>query len=90
LRVGCLSNLSASANRRVRGDDLVSRIDALNLESAASDDQPSVDSGFPWWLQLQHFLNVLFMMFIIRAGIQILADHPQLYWTRALSQPAPC
>ena len=30
---------------------------------------PSVDSGFPWWLQLQHFLNMLFMMFIIRAGI---------------------
>jgi sulfoxide reductase catalytic subunit YedY len=43
---------------------------------------PSVDSGFPWWLQLQHFLNMLFMMFIIRAGIQILADHPRLYWDR--------
>ena len=43
---------------------------------------PSVDSGFPWWLQLQHFLNMLFMMFIIRAGIQILADHPRLYWHR--------
>ena len=43
---------------------------------------PSIDTGFPWWLQLQHFLNMLFMMFIIRAGIQILADHPRLYWTR--------
>ena len=43
---------------------------------------PSVDTGFPWWLQLQHFLNMLFMMFIIRAGIQILADHPRLYWNR--------
>jgi len=43
---------------------------------------PSVDSGFPWWLRLQHFLNMLFMMFIIRAGIQILADHPRLYWKR--------
>ena len=43
---------------------------------------PSVDSGFPWWLQLQHFLNMLFMMFIVRAGVQILADHPRLYWTR--------
>ncbi|MEJ7902145.1 MAG: hypothetical protein WKF63_09875 [Thermomicrobiales bacterium] len=29
----------------------------------------SVDSGFPWWLRLQHFLNMIFMMFIIRAGI---------------------
>ena len=43
---------------------------------------PSVDSGFPWWLRLQHFLNMVFMMFIIRAGIQILADHPRLYWKR--------
>jgi len=39
-----------------------------------------VDSGFPWWLRWQHFLNLLFMMFIIRAGIQILADHPRLYF----------
>ena len=37
---------------------------------------PSVDSGFPWWLQLQHFLNMFFMLFIMRAGLQILADHP--------------
>ncbi len=43
---------------------------------------PSVDSGFPWWLRLQHFLNMFFMLFIIRAGIQILADHPRLYWKR--------
>ena len=43
---------------------------------------PSVDSGFPWWLQLQHFVNMFFMLFIMRAGIQILADHPRLYWKR--------
>ncbi|MDQ2860675.1 MAG: molybdopterin-dependent oxidoreductase, partial [Pseudomonadota bacterium] len=43
---------------------------------------PSIDTGFPWWLQLQHFLNMFFMLFIIRAGIQILADHPRLYWGR--------
>jgi DMSO/TMAO reductase YedYZ molybdopterin-dependent catalytic subunit/thiosulfate reductase cytochrome b subunit len=43
---------------------------------------PSVDSGFPWWLQIQHFVNMFFMLFIIRAGIQILADHPRLYWRR--------
>ena len=38
-----------------------------------------VDSGFPWWLRWQHFFNLLFMMFMIRAGLQILADHPRLY-----------
>jgi len=43
---------------------------------------PSVASGFPWWLQLQHFLNMFFMLFIMRAGLQILADHPRLYWGR--------
>lgn len=39
-----------------------------------------VESGFPWWLRWQHFFNLLFMMFIIRAGLQILADHPRLYF----------
>ena len=43
---------------------------------------PSIDTGFPWWLQVQHFANMFFMLFIIRAGIQILADHPRLYWNR--------
>lgn len=43
---------------------------------------PRVMSGFPWWLRLQHVLNMVFMMFIMRAGLQILADHPRLYWRR--------
>ena len=41
-----------------------------------------VTTGFPLWLRIQHFLNLFFMAFIIRAGIQILADHPRLYWKR--------
>ncbi|MFL9964861.1 hypothetical protein PQR02_28150 [Paraburkholderia sediminicola] len=39
----------------------------------------AVTTGFPAWLRLQHFLNLFFMAFIIRAGLQILADHPRLY-----------
>jgi methionine sulfoxide reductase catalytic subunit len=39
-------------------------------------------AGLPWWVDAQHFANLFFMLFIIRAGIQILADHPRLYWTR--------
>ncbi len=39
-----------------------------------------VETGFPWWLRWQHFFNLLFMMFIMRAGLQILADHPRLYF----------
>src|SRR5215467_3305257 len=37
-------------------------------------------------LRTLHFLNLLFMLFIIRAGIQILADHPRLQ-TDAGSRP---
>ncbi len=45
-------------------------------------DARTVTSGFPLWLRVGHFLNLFFMMFIIRAGVQILADHPRLYWQR--------
>ena len=48
-----------------------------------------VDSGFPWWLRWQHFFNLLFMMFIIRAGLQILADHPRLYFTSPAASRTP-
>jgi thiosulfate reductase cytochrome b subunit len=40
--------------------------------------QPAVTLGYPLWLRILHFLNLLLMAFIIRAGIQILADHPRL------------
>lgn len=40
---------------------------------------PAVTSGFPAWLRWQHLFNILFMMFLMRAGLQILADHPRLY-----------
>jgi hypothetical protein len=33
-------------------------------------------------LRWQHFFNLFLMFLIIRAGIQILADHPRLYWNR--------
>ena len=38
--------------------------------------------GFPAWVGVLHFLNFFFLIFIIRSGIQILSDHPRLYWTR--------
>jgi methionine sulfoxide reductase catalytic subunit len=39
-------------------------------------------TALPAWARVQHCLNLLLMTFIIRAGIQIFADHPRLYWTR--------
>lgn len=38
--------------------------------------------GFPAWLGWQHFLNLFLMIFIIRSGVSIIADHPRFYWTR--------
>jgi len=39
-------------------------------------------AGFPAWVGWQHFLNIFFMIFMIRSGVTILADHPRFYWTR--------
>ncbi|MBV9915036.1 MAG: cytochrome b/b6 domain-containing protein [Solirubrobacterales bacterium] len=38
--------------------------------------------GIPWWARTEHFFNLFFMLFIIRSGLQILADHPRLYFDR--------
>jgi len=38
--------------------------------------------GFPLWLRLNHFINFLFLTLLIRSGIQILSDHPRLYWNK--------
>jgi methionine sulfoxide reductase catalytic subunit len=39
-------------------------------------------TGFPAWVGWQHFFNLFLMIFIIRSGLQILSEHPRLYWTR--------
>ncbi len=36
--------------------------------------------GFPAWLRITHYVNFLFLVLLIRSGLQILADHPRLYW----------
>src|SRR5271166_2399487 len=38
--------------------------------------------GLPVWVGVQHFFNLFLLIFIIRSGLQILSDHPRLYWTR--------
>ena len=38
--------------------------------------------GLPTWARWQHFFNLFFIIFILRSGLQILSDHPRLYWTR--------
>lgn len=35
--------------------------------------------GFPAWLRIAHYINLLFLILLIRSGLQILMDHPRLY-----------
>ena len=37
-------------------------------------------SGFPAWLRITHYVNFLLLILLVRSGLQILADHPRLYW----------
>ncbi len=36
--------------------------------------------GFPLWLRLSHYVNLLFIGLLIRSGIEILGAHPRFYW----------
>jgi sulfoxide reductase catalytic subunit YedY len=42
----------------------------------------SRDAALPMWVGVEHFFNLFLLIFIIRSGLQILTDHPRLYWTR--------
>src|SRR5471032_3083122 len=47
---------------------------AMILETAAE------PCGFRAWLRITHYVNFLFLILLIRSGLQILMDHPRLYW----------
>lgn len=34
---------------------------------------------FPTWLRVAHWVNVLFLSFLVRSGLEILSTHPSLY-----------
>jgi len=36
--------------------------------------------GFPFWIRITHYINLLFIGLLIRSGIQIAGAHPRLYW----------
>ena len=36
--------------------------------------------GFPHWIGITHYINLIFITLLIRSGIQILAQHPRLYF----------
>jgi sulfoxide reductase catalytic subunit YedY len=48
-----------------------------DLQPAAETGEPQ---GFPAWLRITHYVNFLFLILLARSGLQILMDHPRLYW----------
>jgi sulfoxide reductase catalytic subunit YedY len=56
--------------------------DFLAAYPGASELPVDTPEGFPAWMAWQHWLNAFFLIFIMRSGLSILADHPRLYWTR--------
>ncbi len=53
---------------------------ALPTNPARTLETPAEPNGFPAWLRITHYVNFLFVILLIRSGLQILADHPRLYW----------
>ena len=42
----------------------------------------TAESGFPWWAQWTHFLNIFLMVLIIRSGYQVRTQQkPPAFWT---------
>ncbi|MDR4492383.1 MAG: molybdopterin-dependent oxidoreductase [Candidatus Nitrosocosmicus sp.] len=39
-----------------------------------------VFDDFPFWLRFAHFINLIFIILLIRSGIEILSALPKLYW----------
>jgi methionine sulfoxide reductase catalytic subunit len=73
--------IAIAVAKGLRGDAFMQRF-IRQYPGASQTSPPAGTTGFPAWVGLQHFFNLFFMIFIIRAGVQILSDHPRLYWTR--------
>lgn len=42
--------------------------------------EPGDPVGFPWWVNVTHWVNFFLLTLLIRSGLSVLADHPRLYW----------
>jgi hypothetical protein len=73
--------VAVAVAKGLRDDPAVQRFIA-QYPGTIEPSRPAATAGFPAWLRWQHFLNLFLMVFIIRSGLQILSDHPRLYWTR--------
>ncbi len=58
----------------------IAGLPSVSFTATVSPETPMAPSGFPAWLRVTHYVNFLFLVLLVRSGLQILADHPRLYW----------
>ncbi len=73
--------VAVAAAKGLRGTPSVQRF-IEHYPGTVEPPNPEETTGLPVWVGVQHFFNLFLMIFIIRSGVQILSDHPRLYWTR--------
>jgi sulfoxide reductase catalytic subunit YedY len=52
----------------------------VSADSYGNSESAKAPHGFPPWLCITHYVNFLFLVLLVRSGLQILMDHPRLYW----------
>ena len=73
--------VAVAVAKGLRGDPSVQRF-IKQYPGTIEPSRRTATTGFPAWVRWQHFFNLFLIVFIIRSGVQILSDHPRLYWTR--------
>ena len=82
LPIGFLALIVAiAAAKGLRGESSVQRF-IERYPGTVESSRPEATTGFPVWARWEHFFNAFLLIFILRSGLQILSDHPRLYWTR--------
>ena len=76
-----LLNVAIAAAKGLRGAPSVQRFISDHPGTVVSP-RALAHPGLPLWVGIQHWFNLLLLVFIMRSGLQILSDHPRLYWTR--------
>jgi thiosulfate reductase cytochrome b subunit len=69
---GLLVAASFAFNNSSLGQSYMSRFPCVTPSS-------NVQPGFTLFTRLAHYLNFIYLLFLIRSGIQIFTDHPRLY-----------
>ena len=73
--------VAIAAAKGLRGESSVQQF-IERYPGTVESSRPEATTGFPVWARWEHFFNAFLLIFILRSGLQILSDHPRLYWTR--------